>query len=87
MKLKTLRDLYVHELKDIYSGEKQIVKALAQNDQSCFPTKNSPPDSKSTSLKPNSKSSASRRFSKGSANRRAAKNARGWRGFSKRVKK
>ena len=28
MKLKTLRELYVHELKDIYSGEKQIVKAL-----------------------------------------------------------
>lgn len=28
MKLKSLRDLYVHELKDIYSGEKQIVKAL-----------------------------------------------------------
>jgi ferritin-like metal-binding protein YciE len=28
MKLKTLRDLYVHELKDIYSAEKQITKAL-----------------------------------------------------------
>jgi ferritin-like metal-binding protein YciE len=28
MKLKTLRDLYIHELKDIYSAEKQITKAL-----------------------------------------------------------
>ncbi|MBP9854484.1 MAG: ferritin-like domain-containing protein [Candidatus Omnitrophica bacterium] len=26
--LKTLKDLYVHELKDIYSAEKQITKAL-----------------------------------------------------------
>ena len=28
MKIKTLRDLYVHELKDIYSAEKQLTKAL-----------------------------------------------------------
>ena len=30
MKLKTLHDVYVHELKDIYSAEKQIVEALPQ---------------------------------------------------------
>ena len=28
MKLKTLRDLYIHELKDLYSAEKQLTKAL-----------------------------------------------------------
>jgi ferritin-like metal-binding protein YciE len=28
MKLKTLRDLYIHELRDVYSAEKQITKAL-----------------------------------------------------------
>jgi ferritin-like metal-binding protein YciE len=28
MKLKTLKDLYVQELRDLYSAEKQIVKAL-----------------------------------------------------------
>ena len=28
MKLKTLRDLYVEEMKDLYSAEKQILKAL-----------------------------------------------------------
>lgn len=28
MKLKSLHDLYVHELKDLYSAEQQIVKAL-----------------------------------------------------------
>lgn len=28
MKLQTLQDVYVHELKDIYSAEKQIVEAL-----------------------------------------------------------
>jgi ferritin-like metal-binding protein YciE len=28
MKLKTLRDLFIHELKDLYSAEKQLVKAL-----------------------------------------------------------
>lgn len=28
MKLKTLKDLYIHELKDLYSAEKQILKAL-----------------------------------------------------------
>jgi len=28
MKLKTLRDLFVEELKDLYSAEKQILKAL-----------------------------------------------------------
>jgi ferritin-like metal-binding protein YciE len=28
MDLETLRDLYVHELKDLYSAEKQIIKAL-----------------------------------------------------------
>ena len=28
MKLETLHDLYVHELKDIYSAESQLVKAL-----------------------------------------------------------
>ena len=28
MELETLRDLYVHELKDLYSGEQQLIKAL-----------------------------------------------------------
>jgi ferritin-like metal-binding protein YciE len=28
MKMKTLNDLFVHELKDLYSGEKLMVKAL-----------------------------------------------------------
>lgn len=28
MKLNTLEDLYVHELKDLFSAEQQIVKAL-----------------------------------------------------------
>ncbi len=28
MELETLRDLYVHELKDLYSAEKQLLKAL-----------------------------------------------------------
>ncbi|HEY4281509.1 MAG TPA: ferritin-like domain-containing protein [Chthoniobacterales bacterium] len=28
MELETLRDLYVHELKDLYSAEQQLVKAL-----------------------------------------------------------
>ena len=28
MKLETLKDLYITELKDLYSAEKQIVKAL-----------------------------------------------------------
>ncbi len=28
MKLETLQDLYIHELKDLYSAEKQIIKAL-----------------------------------------------------------
>ena len=28
MKMETLKDLYIHELKDLYSAEKQLVKAL-----------------------------------------------------------
>jgi ferritin-like metal-binding protein YciE len=28
MKLETLTDLYIHELKDLYSAEKQLIKAL-----------------------------------------------------------
>jgi len=28
MKLNTLKDLYIHELKDLYSAEKQIIRAL-----------------------------------------------------------
>ena len=28
MKLETLKDLYILELKDLYSAEKQIIKAL-----------------------------------------------------------
>jgi ferritin-like metal-binding protein YciE len=28
MELQTLKDLYVHELKDLYSAERQIIKAL-----------------------------------------------------------
>ncbi|HEY5741834.1 MAG TPA: ferritin-like domain-containing protein [Terrimicrobiaceae bacterium] len=28
MKLTTLKDLYIHELKDLYSAEKQIIRAL-----------------------------------------------------------
>jgi ferritin-like metal-binding protein YciE len=28
MELETLQDLYIHELKDLYSAEKQLVKAL-----------------------------------------------------------
>lgn len=30
MKLEILKDLYVHELKDLYSAEKQLLKALPQ---------------------------------------------------------
>jgi ferritin-like metal-binding protein YciE len=30
MKLETLKDLYIHELKDLYSAEKQIIKALPE---------------------------------------------------------
>jgi ferritin-like metal-binding protein YciE len=28
MELETLKDLYIHELKDLYSAEKQLIKAL-----------------------------------------------------------
>ena len=28
MQLETLKDLYIHELKDLYSAEKQLIKAL-----------------------------------------------------------
>jgi ferritin-like metal-binding protein YciE len=28
MELETLKDLYIHELKDLYSAEQQLVKAL-----------------------------------------------------------
>ena len=28
MELQTLKDLYIKELKDLYSAEKQIIKAL-----------------------------------------------------------
>jgi ferritin-like metal-binding protein YciE len=28
MKLNTLKDLYIHELKDLYSAEKQLIRAL-----------------------------------------------------------
>jgi len=28
MHLETLQDLYVHELKDLYSAEKQLIRAL-----------------------------------------------------------
>src|SRR4029434_5905521 len=28
MELETLKDLYIHELKDLYSAEKQLTKAL-----------------------------------------------------------
>src|ERR1700744_5146200 len=28
MELETLKDLYIHELKDLYSAERQIIKAL-----------------------------------------------------------
>lgn len=28
MKLKTLKDLYIHELKDLYSAERQLIRAL-----------------------------------------------------------
>jgi ferritin-like metal-binding protein YciE len=28
MKIETLKDLYIHELKDLYSAENQIIKAL-----------------------------------------------------------
>jgi len=28
MKLETLKDLYIHELKDLYSAEKQLIRAL-----------------------------------------------------------
>jgi ferritin-like metal-binding protein YciE len=30
MNLKSLHDVYVHELKDLYSAEKQITEALPQ---------------------------------------------------------
>jgi ferritin-like metal-binding protein YciE len=41
MELASLKDLYVHELKDLYSAEKQIINALlkmkkaAKNRQLC----------------------------------------------------
>jgi len=33
MELETLRDLYVHELKDLYSAEQQLIKALPKMKQ------------------------------------------------------
>ena len=33
MEMESLRDLFVDELKDLYSAENQILKALAQDDQ------------------------------------------------------
>ena len=30
MQLETLQDLYVHELKDLYSAEKQLIRALPE---------------------------------------------------------
>lgn len=33
MKLATLKDLYILELKDLYSAEKQIIAALPKNGQ------------------------------------------------------
>src|SRR3984893_5228665 len=30
MQLETLKDLYIHELKDLYSAEKQLIRALPQ---------------------------------------------------------
>jgi len=35
MKMKTLEDLFHHELKDLYSAEKQILKALPKMIKSC----------------------------------------------------
>jgi ferritin-like metal-binding protein YciE len=41
MKIKSLRDVYIHELKDLYSAEKQLTKALpkmaraAANEELC----------------------------------------------------
>jgi ferritin-like metal-binding protein YciE len=31
MNLDTLKDLYIHELKDLYSVEKQLIGALPKN--------------------------------------------------------
>jgi ferritin-like metal-binding protein YciE len=28
MELNTLKDLYIHELKDLYSAEKQLIKVI-----------------------------------------------------------
>ncbi len=33
MELSTLKDLYIHELKDLYSAENQIIKALPKDGQ------------------------------------------------------
>jgi Domain of unknown function (DUF892) len=30
MELETLKDLYIHQLKDLHSAERQLVKALPQ---------------------------------------------------------
>ena len=39
MELATLQDLYVHELKDLYSAEKQLIKALPKMAEAANSTK------------------------------------------------
>jgi ferritin-like metal-binding protein YciE len=48
MKLQTLKDLYAHELKALYSAEKRILVALPKMVKVTV-TRNSPPPSKRAS--------------------------------------
>ena len=38
MKLESLEDLYVDELKDLYSAENQLLEGTTENGESCFRT-------------------------------------------------
>jgi ferritin-like metal-binding protein YciE len=78
MELETLKDLYIHELKDLYSAETQIIKALpkmakaASNEQLKAGFELHLKKRKSTP-------SAWRSSSQSTSKRRAGRSAKAWR--------
>ncbi len=86
MKLETLQDLYIHELKDLYSAENQIIKALPKMVKAATHPKLA--DGFKQHLE-QTKEHAARleKFSRATTRRPAVRSAKAWKASSRKARK
>ena len=84
---KTLKDLLADEIKDLYSAEKQLTKAIPKDGERFEQPGSSSGFDGAILRKPGNKSNASKKLAVCSASSRRARNASEWRASSRKARR